>query len=819
MERGRGLKTQRVAKALLVAALVVGILPAGAGAVTKAGWFRVSFDHKITPGDRNFLDRVGIDSVHYAGDDTYVAWVEPGQARALGSRGSIESITAVRPAAKIDHSLRLGPGKRLTVIAHASSIEWDSFTGALFDSYEFTGDGLLEAIELPATPRALKAAALDPAVLYVGPASTGLVAEDESSAQIAAGNVVGNAPQLGYEPFLDAIGLDGSGVTISINDDGIDATHPEFSGRVAKRFDYGVGGNRPSGGHGTHVAGIAAGIAVSLPGAGRITDAGGFLYGMGIAPGATLIDQPTIALQTGDVSDPVELRRYAKDAVGEGAVTWNASWHSGEGTGVGYIANAALLDELVRDADADSPFDQPITLVFSSGNGAVSGSPQTITSPKEAKNIISVGNSLSARATGGIDTLSGSSSRGPAVDGRILPTVAAPGSTIVSANSLTGDTCDGGVGTWLPFYTTCSGTSMAAPHVTGTVALIHEWWRINNDDADPSPAMDKALIINSAYDMGVPDIPNNNEGWGRIHLGRLFHQTTERVMIDQSEILEGVGDSFSLDVVPADPSKPMKASLVWTDPAGLPGGTKALVNDLDLTVQANDGTFWFGNDFANGWSVAQANRDDLNNAESVFLQSPSASSYRVKVDAVDLPGNGVPGNASLTDQDFALVLYNARRADAGTFPEGLPEPVGTVEGGGTPGDEPPVEEVVVYSDNGYVASSNTTGAITGTEFTETCSIPAEPPLGTQGVDGWVFEVPSTVSATSYKLSSDAAIAIGFAEDIDAVFYDASCVDLGGAAASGPEVGELPLGTKYVYAYGFGGHDMDVLFELLGPASP
>jgi hypothetical protein len=719
--------------------------------------------------------------------------------------------------AKVDHSLRLGPDNRITVVARASAIRWGTFVEALAAPYLFTGDGNLEAIELPATQGSVVAAAMDPAVLYVGPASAGLIREDESSSQIAAGNLVNNVPQLGYEAFLDSLGLDGSGVTVSINDDGIDYTHPEFDGRVVQRFDYGPGGNAPSGGHGTHVAGIAAGIGVELPGAGRSTDADGFLYGAGIAPGATLVDQPTIATATGNVANPVQLRRYAADAVGAGAVAWNASWHSGEGTGAGYIANAALLDELTRDADADAASNQQFTFVFSAGNGASNGSPMTITSPKEAKNIISVGNSGSARSTTvSIDGLAGSSSRGPAVDGRILPTVAAPGSTIVSANSTTGTTCDGGVGTYLPFYTTCSGTSMAAPHVTGTVALIHQWWRQNNADADPSPAMDKALIVNSAFDMGTPDIPNNNEGWGRIHLGRLFDPTTERVLIDQSEILQGVGDSFTVDVVPADPSRPVKASLVWTDPPGLPGGEKALVNDLDLTVQAPDGTFWFGNDFADGWSTTNAFRDDLNNVEGVFLESPSAASYRVKVDAVDLPGDGIPGNESLTDQDFALVLSNARHVDAGTFPDGLPEPVGTVGGGG--GGPGPVEEVVIHSDEGYIATSNTTGAITGTEFVETCTIPAEPPAGTQGVDGWVFEVPATVTSTSYTLSGDAAIQIGFAEDVDAIFYDATCEGLGDAVAAGPEKGQLPAGTKYVYAYGFGGHDMDVLFELLGPPS-
>lgn len=811
--KGDGMRASRAFGALLVVGLLVAALPAGAGVGTKAGWYRVGFDRTITPGDRNFLDRIGIDSLFYAGDNSYVAWVEPGQAPALRDRGSIASITAVRPAAKIDHSLTYGSDRRITVLARASAIRWSSFGDLLASPSDFSGDGLLQAVELPATRAMVVAAAKDPAVLYVGPASSGLVAEDEASSQIVAGNLTGTTPKLGYEPFLESLGLDGSGVTISINDDGVDATHPEFTGRVAQRISYGPGGNAPSGGHGTHVAGIAAGIGFTAPGGSRFKDGAGFLYGVGIAPGATLVDQVTIALATGDVSDPVELSKYAKDAVGAGAVAWNASWHSGEGTGAGYISNAALLDALVRDADQTTAQLEPLTMVFSAGNAGASAPNTTITSPKEAKNIITVANSGSSRSTVGVNSISSSSSRGPAVDGRILPTVAAPGSTIVSANSTTGTTCDGGVGTYLPFYTTCSGTSMAAPHVTGTVALIHEWWGNNHDGADPSPAMNKALLVNSAIDMGIADIPNNEEGWGRVHLGNLFDPTAQRVMIDQDQLFDGVGDSFTLDVVPADPARPVKATLVWTDPAGLPGAPKALVNDLDLTVQASDGTFWFGNDFAGGWSVPGTLRDDLNNIENVFLQAPSASSYRVKVDAINLPGDGVPGNATLTDQDFALVLSNVATAAPGTFPEGLPVPVGTVRDSGG-GETAPVE-VKLAEASGYIAESDIFGVITETEFLEICDVPAEPPAGTQGVDGWVFEIPADIAATSMKLWGETGLYV-FEPDPDATFYSDTCSSLGSAAVAGPEAAKIPEGTRYIYAYGYDGYDMDVFLELWGP---
>ena len=131
---------------------------------------------------------------------------------------------------------------------------------------------------------------------------------------------------------------------------------------------------------------------------------------------------------------------------------------------------------------------------------------------------------------GNIDTISSFSSRGPAVDGRIVPDDHRPGRAdrldpqrhrryaarppIAGTNNL---------------YAYCTGTSMAAPHVSGAVALITEWWRSFNAGADPSPAMAKALLVNGAVDMGTADIPNFNEGWGRVHLSNVINNGVNMV--------------------------------------------------------------------------------------------------------------------------------------------------------------------------------------------------------------------------------------------------------------------------------------------------
>src|ERR687898_188255 len=100
-------------------------------------------------------------------------------------------------------------------------------------------------------------------------------------------------------------------------------------------------------------------------------------------------------------------------------------------------ATPRRFDQLVRDPDPDSEGLDYLVIVFSAGNSGSRAS--TITGPKENKNTIVVGNSLTFRpAIGATDDIRGvatSSSRGPARDGRLLPMVVAPGTDVAAALS------------------------------------------------------------------------------------------------------------------------------------------------------------------------------------------------------------------------------------------------------------------------------------------------------------------------------------------------------------------------------------------------
>ena len=118
-------------------------------------------------------------------------------------------------------------------------------------------------------------------------------------------------------------------------------------------------------------------------------------------------------------------QEHSKQAVVLNAIGGNNSWTSGEGINHGYQASERTHDLMVLDGNFDTAAIEPFIEVFSAGNSGPG--PNTLTSPKEAKNLIVVASSRNFRA-GSIDTLANSSSRGPSVDGRIVPTISAPAS-------------------------------------------------------------------------------------------------------------------------------------------------------------------------------------------------------------------------------------------------------------------------------------------------------------------------------------------------------------------------------------------------------
>ncbi|MDZ7962157.1 MAG: S8 family serine peptidase [Aulosira sp. DedQUE10] len=478
--------------------------------------------------------------------------------------------------------------------------------------------------------------------------------EDEVAGLIIAGEYNASyQPQGSYLRWLEDHNLNGQGVTIGIVDNGVDVTHPAFSGRIA---DLGDG---TKSWHGTFVAGHAAGCYLSEK------DGNQFIYGLGMAPAANLLVQsnsrPAAILCRETVTQ--------KAPNGVAGCIQNNSWGAGTRNPMDYSSQEAAYDQLVRNADPESNIPKPLTICFSSGNSGAAG----LTRPKAAKNIIVTGNSENYRPDVGKDqsdniqeVYSGprASSYGNCGDSRIRPHIVAPGEWTASANY---DSRSGQKEYISQQLTWGGGSSGASPKTAGACALLIQWWQQHNGGKEPSPAMLRALVVNGAEALASGGfIPNKIQGWGRLNLNNILAEDVEHTYSDQTVMLKRRGEVQTWQIWVTDSKQPVKITLAWTDPPGAIGsGTpdiSCIVNKLALRVEV-DGKLYRGNQFQHGWSYPDgtAEREAWDNLQNIYLPAGEAKqTIKVSVMALDITTNCLTGKIDTPQQDFALVITNGR---------------------------------------------------------------------------------------------------------------------------------------------------------------
>lgn len=446
------------------------------------------------------------------------------------------------------------------------------------------------------------------------------------------------------------------------------------------------------------------------------TDASGFHYGLGVCPFVKV--GSSVIFDTENFTSPNYANLQSR-AYRDGARVSNNSW--GADTAGDYDADAQSYDALVRDAQPSGSSvantgNQQMVIVFAAGNAGPGAS--TVGSPGTAKNVLVVGaaenvhshstsnGGSSANGSDGCSTvdteadsandISSFSSRGPCSDGRKKPDIVAPGThitggvgqSVLTTNgtgtalacfqgtgvcALPGGGTQGSSGNYFPvgqqFYTTSSGTSHSTPAVAGACALLRQYF-INQNLTPPSPAMTKAFLVNAArYMTGTyagDTLPSSSQGMGAVNLGTAFDGVA-RILHDQlpGDKFTSSGQTRVLGGSVADPTKPFRVTLAWTDAPGSTTGN-AYNNDLDLTVTINGQTYK-GNVFSGATSVPGGTADGKNNVESVFLPAGVSGSFAVTVKAANINSDGVPNEAPALDQDFALVIYNASETSAPVF--------------------------------------------------------------------------------------------------------------------------------------------------------
>jgi subtilisin family serine protease len=286
-------------------------------------------------------------------------------------------------------------------------------------------------------------------------------------------------------PEVWALGYDGTGVVVGHFDSGVDLSHPDLAGRyrgganswfdpyggTAVPYDSAGGAT----GHGTHTLGIILG--------GRT---GG--NHIGVAPGATWI-AAKLWDDTGESTSGASHEIFQWFLDPDGDPNTDDAPHAVNSSFNFPFRVGWCVREFEEDVRAWR--EAGIFSAFAAGNEGPL--PFTGNSPANYAQSFSVG------ATGPLDGIFIFSGRGPSLcDLRVLPDVCAPGVAIRS--SLPGGT-----------FGSESGTSMACPHVTGTVALL----------LDANPALTISNLEGILIETAAPlpsgrNVPNNRYGWGRI---------------------------------------------------------------------------------------------------------------------------------------------------------------------------------------------------------------------------------------------------------------------------------------------------------------
>lgn len=425
------------------------------------------------------------------------------------------------------------------------------------------------------------------------------------------------------------LNLDGTGITPRQWDAGAARpTHQEYGGRVV--MGDGATSNHY---HSTHTAG-------TIMASGVVSNA------KGMAPNANLrafdwsYDESEMAAEAAaGALMSNHSYGYGRGWVYSGGWVWygNPSISTDEDYLFGfYESQAQDWDQIAVDA--------PYYLIVKSagndrGDGPTGGQyPQDgpydcIAHAGISKNILTVG--AVEDIPGGYNgptsvVMSSFSSWGPADDGRIKPDIVTNGVGLYSTDSGSDDD-----------YVSLSGTSMAAPSATGSLALLQQHWETFNGTGNYMKAATlKGLVIATADEAGNWDGPDYSFGWGLMNTEQAALKISEDQsfnVIDELVLLNGATYSRT---VTSNGTEPLKVTVCWTDPPGTPVSaqldplTPMLVNDLDLKLTYTSNTFYPWKMDPLNPTVAATNNGENNvdNVEVVYIATPVAGDYTIVVD-------------------------------------------------------------------------------------------------------------------------------------------------------------------------------------------
>jgi YVTN family beta-propeller protein len=456
---------------------------------------------------------------------------------------------------------------------------------------------------------------------------------------------------------------------LAIWDDGsVYTAHQEFAGKTITLHSP----NYPPSDHATHVAGTMIAKGVYAPAKGmafgastlQSYDYNNDLPSISAAASGLLVSNHSYGIQAGWILDAAtnhwewyglpgdsvdyKFGFYSQKTQSYDAIAYSAPYyliveaagniHSANGPPIGadyYGFNSrtdqTLVDKGPRPSNISS--DKGYDVISETGN---------------AKNILTVGavNPLPNGPSRSSDIVVGTfSSWGPTDDGRVKPDIMGDGVSVLSTGS-----------SGPASYITLSGTSMAAPNVTGSLYLLQEYYAQLNSGKFMRAATLKGLACHTAFDAGTPG-PDYIYGWGLLNTkfaAQTLAENGHKSLVKENTLNQGATQTFK---VIASGSGPLSATIAWTDPAGTatPDGTindrtPKLVNDLDIRISDGTNTFfpWVLNP---AMPSAAATKGDniVDNVEQVFIPAPQVGlTYTITVTH--------KGTLQSGTQDYSLIV-------------------------------------------------------------------------------------------------------------------------------------------------------------------
>ena len=483
---------------------------------------------------------------------------------------------------------------------------------------------------------------------------------------------------------------DGTGEVIAIADTGLDTGDPatitpDLSGRITALTSWPInpswapyvtnpghddGPADLGSGHGTYVAGLAAGSGARSGGKRR-----------GVAPGAKLVVQaieqwvsvapghPEIGASRYTLAGrPTDLRELLTQGYRSGARIHVLAWGS---------AAAGTYDNDSYEADLYLREHREAVVLVAAGN---SGSDRngdrvidggSLDSPATAKNAMTIGATegsdpngfpvtwsrlqaegrVFANAADRADPVYGQpermallSSAGPTSDGRTKPDLSAPGTCLVGPRVMHASGRGWGLADPVPAYIVDGGTSAAVAVAGGATALLRQAWRAESRRRPAGVTLKALAILGAAVVLsrdGARPEDRRVAGHGRLDLdGSLPHPRDGSAVriVTNATVAAGVrtGQTRRHRVMLPGPGR-IRAVLAWYD---LPG--ERLVNDLDLTLTGPGVPAPVWGNHQNGSPTTPGTPDRTNTVEVVDVSGLAGGTWELAVTGANVPQGPQP---------------------------------------------------------------------------------------------------------------------------------------------------------------------------------